>query len=334
MRTRRHLLFSEVQRIAEHFNLPSKGMAIDEELKALLLFLHSQGVVLWYDEPSLRELVVLDLQWVIDAATCFVRDFEETYAAAHGDHAASDHAVPNGEHTADGDRAGTHARLWEIDAQAILQEPRRWRELTKGRAILGRPLLALMWQRREFAPHVSALVDILSRLSLLVPLPALCGGTSISSRNAQAAYALRGDHAPVRNDAGEETYLVPALLRHHSSAPPSNWPTHGGGHRGWRVGVGGASILLRFSLDAQRSSPPKLTYVVAEGAALAHGSGVAGVGFLSREVFLRLCASALSSTRVDVGDEPPLLFRDQAWVGVRVGVGLAVGAGAGAGDMA
>jgi len=29
--------------------------------------------LLWYDTPTLRNLVILDPKWVIDAATCFIR---------------------------------------------------------------------------------------------------------------------------------------------------------------------------------------------------------------------------------------------------------------------
>ena len=36
----------------------------------MLNFFHSLGSVLWYDEPSLRHLVILDVQWVINAMTC------------------------------------------------------------------------------------------------------------------------------------------------------------------------------------------------------------------------------------------------------------------------
>ena len=65
-----------VQRIAEESGMPSAGLALEQELKAMLDFFHSLNVVLWYDTPSLRDLVVLDLQWIIDAVTCFIRDFD------------------------------------------------------------------------------------------------------------------------------------------------------------------------------------------------------------------------------------------------------------------
>ena len=42
---------------------------------ARVSFFHSLNAVLWYDTPSLRHLVVLDAKWVVDAATCFIRQF-------------------------------------------------------------------------------------------------------------------------------------------------------------------------------------------------------------------------------------------------------------------
>ena len=40
---------------------------MDTELRAMLQFFHSLGSLLWFDTPSLRSLVIIDLQWLVDA---------------------------------------------------------------------------------------------------------------------------------------------------------------------------------------------------------------------------------------------------------------------------
>ena len=96
----------------------------------MLTFFHSLNSILWcahtadpllcaariicrplpcrYDSPSLRDLVVLDPQWVIDAVTCFIRDFKlEDHTKGHRTHA--------------------------LDQKAIREEPEAWEMLTKGK---------------------------------------------------------------------------------------------------------------------------------------------------------------------------------------------------------
>ena len=48
---------------------------LDEEVGEMLHFLHSLSAVLWYDAPGLRELIVLEPRWVLDAVTSFARNF-------------------------------------------------------------------------------------------------------------------------------------------------------------------------------------------------------------------------------------------------------------------
>ena len=53
---------------------PDTQPAFEREVAEMLRFFHSLSVLLWYDTASLRDLVVLDPRWVIDASTSFVRD--------------------------------------------------------------------------------------------------------------------------------------------------------------------------------------------------------------------------------------------------------------------
>merc|ERR1719247_238813 len=104
--------------------LPHAKLTFDEELAAMLSFFHSLNAVLWYDSPSLRDLVVLDPQWVIDAVTCFIRDFKlEDHTKGHRTHA--------------------------LDQKAIREEPEAWEMLTKGKATLQRKLLNILWSGED-----------------------------------------------------------------------------------------------------------------------------------------------------------------------------------------
>ena len=70
------MTYSDFKQVCLESGLPHQGFTIDQELPALLSFFHSLNFVLWYDTDALRDLVVLDPSWVIDAVTAFVRDFE------------------------------------------------------------------------------------------------------------------------------------------------------------------------------------------------------------------------------------------------------------------
>ena len=96
----------------------------------MLSFFHGLNAVLWYGERSaLRGIVILDPQWVIDAVTCFVRDFELR------------------------DHTEGYERMGPIDQLARRKEPAAWDLLAKGRATLQRKLLTVLWSHAEFAPH-------------------------------------------------------------------------------------------------------------------------------------------------------------------------------------
>jgi hypothetical protein len=75
-RSERTSSLSAVCELAQRHGLPHPGLDFELEMRAMLSFFHSLNAVLWYDTPRLRELVVLDVQWVMDAASCFIRDHE------------------------------------------------------------------------------------------------------------------------------------------------------------------------------------------------------------------------------------------------------------------
>lgn len=44
----------------------------DSEITEMLLFLHRVGNLLYFDECSLKEIIILDIQWLVDAFKCIV----------------------------------------------------------------------------------------------------------------------------------------------------------------------------------------------------------------------------------------------------------------------
>ena len=85
--------------------------------KVLLRFIgmsKTTNALLWYDLPSLRHLVILDVKWVIDAATCFIRQFNFQ------------------------DHTENYKRMAALDERARGEEPQAWELLTKGSATLQR----------------------------------------------------------------------------------------------------------------------------------------------------------------------------------------------------
>ena len=90
----RRVRLDAVRAIALKHGLPHAGFTIEEELPAMLSFFHSLSSILWYDSPNLRDLVVLDPQWVIDAVTCLIRDFKlKDHTEGHRMHALDQVAI-------------------------------------------------------------------------------------------------------------------------------------------------------------------------------------------------------------------------------------------------
>ena len=132
----------ELRVIANKCGMPHEGHTIDMELHEMLKFFHSLNVVLWFDTPSLRNLVVLDVQWVIDACSCFIRDFN----------------LP--------DHQEGFKKLDEI-AEAEVQEAF---QALKNSSIVQTELLDVFWARDEFKRHRESLLSLLTNFGLFVPV--------------------------------------------------------------------------------------------------------------------------------------------------------------------
>lgn len=145
-REARRITIGEVRDACISCGLPHAGLTIEQELTALLSFFHSLGFLLWWDTPALRTLVVLDPLWIIEAATCFIRDFKLK------------------DHTED-------YKMWSLDQRALREEPDAWSLLTDGRATLQRRLLDILWSGDDFAAYRTELLDLLTLFGLVVPVP-------------------------------------------------------------------------------------------------------------------------------------------------------------------
>ena len=66
---RQWLTLSELMHVAKGCGLPHdpRRIPLEREVQLMLAYFHSLGAVCWYDLPGLRELIVLDPQWVVDA---------------------------------------------------------------------------------------------------------------------------------------------------------------------------------------------------------------------------------------------------------------------------
>lgn len=66
----RKLLSAYNKELSQHFQLD------DNSITKMLLFFHRVGNLLYFDENILREIIILDVQWFVDAFKCIIRKHE------------------------------------------------------------------------------------------------------------------------------------------------------------------------------------------------------------------------------------------------------------------
>lgn len=66
----RKLLSAYNKELSQHFQLD------DNSITKMLLFFHRVGNLLYFDESILREIIILDVQWFVDAFKCLIRKHE------------------------------------------------------------------------------------------------------------------------------------------------------------------------------------------------------------------------------------------------------------------
>lgn len=59
----------KVQRMAKHDDI---GITDDDDFKDCLLYFHNVGTLIYFDEEGLRENIILDPKWLVDAFRCLV----------------------------------------------------------------------------------------------------------------------------------------------------------------------------------------------------------------------------------------------------------------------
>ena len=141
---------SDVYDMASLCGLPHRGQTLETEVPVMLEYFHTLGAVLWYGgtqslTSSLGNVVILDPQWVIDAATCFIRQFDPT----------SDEDTSKGMH---------YKKIDDEVKRSHLPEFRTLKE--KGK--LSRSLLIRFWEQQEFKDHFDGLLDLMLELGLIV----------------------------------------------------------------------------------------------------------------------------------------------------------------------
>ena len=141
---------SDVYDMASLCGLPHTGQTLETEVPVMLKYFHTLGAVLWYGgtqslTSSLGNVVILDPQWVIDAATCVIRQFDEK----------------SGEDSS----KGMHHK--DVDV-AVNRSHREEFTLLKEKGKLSRSLLIQFWKQEEFKDHVDGLLDLMLELGLFV----------------------------------------------------------------------------------------------------------------------------------------------------------------------
>ena len=139
------LPFDKVAEIAASCGVPHPGLTREAEVCAMLQFFHDLGVLCWFDEPELREIVVLDPKWIIDALTCAIRDFDLHPKGSSGGASSGDFAAMR-----------DCKREW-----TALQQKGEMRSL----------LLGYLWYEAQFKEHRTKILRLMVLFGLAVPVP-------------------------------------------------------------------------------------------------------------------------------------------------------------------
>eukprot|EP00937_MAST-01D_sp_MAST-1D-sp2_P006541 g6541.t1 len=162
------------------------GFSLGEEVDGFLRLMHAYGLVVWYGgaAPQLREVVVLDPQWLVDAISVVIRDF-----TLHG---------------------------LSLDRAAQIAFPGEWNEYRES-GYLTPALLSKLWAGWSgFDPReLGFLSSLMQHFSLTVPMPPDEGGAGSSEGGGGGG---GGGGSTVAR------YLVPTMLPEPPAGPPSLRP--------------------------------------------------------------------------------------------------------------
>ena len=174
--------FAETVQLASRSGMPADPRnSVEKEAQALLRFLHELGILMYFNEPGLDDIVVLDPQWLVTAATKMICEF-------------SIHKLP--EHT-----------------QAQKTMPQHWNALAR-KAELNVELLSVFW-REHGASAQQQLLRLMVKFGLAMPmrqsgvflLPALLKNSEGAQQQLYESVAVAG----AKTDEQHTAYFVFSL---------------------------------------------------------------------------------------------------------------------------
>eukprot|EP00039_Didymoeca_costata_P009242 m.122015 g.122015 ORF g.122015 m.122015 type:complete len:1696 (+) comp14414_c0_seq8:1305-6392(+) len=129
---------SDVISVAKDFGMPANNHAemnpqeaLEQDVQKMLLYLHELGAICYHSEPGLKDFVILDPQWMVECATCVIRELSDTEI---------------------------HRLEFDEEARAMFEE---WDDLQK-KGILDTKLLDILWKG-----YVEDRLDVKEKLLLL-----------------------------------------------------------------------------------------------------------------------------------------------------------------------
>lgn len=156
----RRVSFADAIELGRECKLGSyDGISCESEVEAMPNKFHRLGAICWRSEKTVREVVVLDPQWLIDAATTVVRD--------------------SGHHPMGADK-GSRVRVAYIagakerggEGYGAIRELRRDEELLRVESKLSKPLALAMWKAEGYTDKdIEAIYSMmeLELFGILVP---------------------------------------------------------------------------------------------------------------------------------------------------------------------
>jgi GTPase SAR1 family protein len=188
----RRLSLSAVCTIASECGLPSSAsLSLEEEVGAMLDLFHELGMLVHYNEQQLRDMVILDPQWLINLISMIIRVLDGNDDAVDGAGSsalAALHALP-------------------VDETARRARPAEWRMLVE-EGLLSRPLVELLWEgltdsvgERDILLHLLQKYDLLLIWRMAHP-PKPVGRSTPSGDAAGTASTVDEGHV----------YMVPSML--------------------------------------------------------------------------------------------------------------------------
>ena len=174
--------FTETVQLASQAGMPvDPRNSVEKEVQALLRFLHELGILMYFNEQGLDDIVVLDPQWLVTATTKMICEF-------------SIHKLP--EHT---------------EAQKTM--PQHWNALSR-KAELNVELLSVFWRDHGTAAQ-QQLLQLMVKFGLAMPmrqrgvflLPALLKNSEDAQQQLYEAVAAGG----AKTDEQHTAYFVFSL---------------------------------------------------------------------------------------------------------------------------